>query len=811
MKVKKIIFCLIRITLRGAGVRGKSARLSLSLCLLSGLASSSPGQKNSTPLPTNEVIKALTFVDITPINLSPGDAWVAYTLRSRRKSEPPTEERYIRFTRTGVPVKMVGCDVWITNTRTDESKNLTEGKGSSWSPVWSPDGNRLAFFSDRSGQANLWVWEKSSGTLRQVSDAIVRQVWGYDGVRWTPDGMKILVKILPEDLALEDAANLTIFTREQYRDRQRRSGSTALIYSSTAAAELTGSTGLRHGGLQTNAMANFHLADLAMIDISTGDVQRVARGINPAGHWMSPDGSHIAFTNAKGWEGGNVLRDLSDLVVVSLSSAQARVVATNINLGFWKSRVSWSPDGKLLSYTTEDGECFIVPTGGGKPRKASTGPHPSFASALFLPPIWDSTGQTLYFLASDALWKVSVENGTAAELARIPGRNIVGAVSSMGGERFLLMDGRRSMLIITRDDKTKQMGFYKVELTTGKSTKLLEENKDYGWAPIFNIDVSFDGLTAVYVAEDAQHCEDIWVSDIFFQRPRRLTHINPQLDYYRMGESRLIEWIGMDGERLRGALLLPANYEEGKHYPLIVYVYGTAFLSNNVNRFGLHWISPTDNMQLLATRGYAVLLPDAPTRVGTPMQDIFKAVMPGVDKVIELGVADPERLGVMGHSYGGYSTLSLIVQTKRFKAAISFAGMGNLLGLYSAMRKDGSARGIGIFQEGLGRMGESPWGYRERYIENSPMFYLDRVQTPLMIIQGALDNTVPQFLADEIFVDLRHLGKKVQYAVYEGEWHLFEGYANQVDYYDRMLEWFDKYLKQPKQGGTITGGDKSKR
>src|SRR5437762_12672126 len=145
-----------------------------------------------------------------------------------------------------------------------------------------------------------------------------------------------------------------------------------------------------------------------------------------------------------------------------------------------------------------------------------------------------------------------------------------------------------------------------------------------------------------------------------------------------MGTARLIEWRSLDGENLQGALLLPAGYEEGKRYPLIVYVYGGATLSDHINHFGVDDGGPF-NMQLFATRGYAVLLPDAPQRLSTPMVDIAKTVLPGVDKVIELGIADPERLGVWGHSYGAYSTLSLIVQTKRFKAALAADGTGNLL------------------------------------------------------------------------------------------------------------------------------------
>jgi len=260
----------------------------------------------------------------------------------------------------------------------------------------------------------------------------------------------------------------------------------------------------------------------------------------------------------------------------------------------------------------------------------------------------------------------------------------------------------------------------------------------------------------------------------------------------------LIEWRSLDGDLLHGALLLPSNYEEGKRYPLIVWVYGGSTGSDHLSHFGLADGAPF-NLQLLATRGYAVLFPDAPQHLGTPMVDLAKAVLPGVDKVIEMGIADANRLGVIGHSYGGYSALSLIVLTKRFKAAVVESGTGNLLGEYGELGKDGTAFGISIAELGKGLMGGTPWEFRERYIENSPLFFLDRVDTPVLLVHGGEDTTVGPFLADEVFVGLRRLGKEVEYAKYLGEGHspVYWGYKNQADLCNRILSWFGKYLKEP--------------
>jgi dipeptidyl aminopeptidase/acylaminoacyl peptidase len=199
---------------------------------------------------------------------------------------------------------------------------------------------------------------------------------------------------------------------------------------------------------------------------------------------------------------------------------------------------------------------------------------------------------------------------------------------------------------------------------------------------------------------------------------------------------------------------------------------------------------------MLATRGYAVLLPDAPQHPGTPMLDLAKTILPGVDKVISMGIADSSRLGVMGHSYGGYSVLSLIVQTARFKAALEADGMGDLISSYGQMQRDGTASQTAFTELGQGLMGGAPWQFRERYIENSPFYYLERVETPLLIVHGSEDKAVAPFLGDQIFVALRRLGKDVEYAKYEGEDHspLFWSYSNQIDLSKRVIDWFGRYL-----------------
>jgi fermentation-respiration switch protein FrsA (DUF1100 family) len=476
-------------------------------------------------------------------------------------------------------------------------------------------------------------------------------------------------------------------------------------------------------------------------------------------------------------------------------------MASDVRLDYDGAEFSWAQNSAMISYHTGGMEekfkdCYVVTIADGLSRNLTKFPQVANAAhRKSSTPLWDEKGG-LYFIEDGALWHASFESAQSAKVAEIPNRQIVAIISRSHNLLWKVDDGRATV-VVTHNDLGKEDGFYKLGLENGSIEKLLEHGQCY---TCVNVEpqyaVAADGRRLGYFAEDAQHPPDLWLSDLDFASPRRLTDLNSQFDNYSMGAARLVNWLSDDGERLQGALLLPADYQEGKRYPLVVFVYGGVSLSNNFDHFGLMWIGPF-NLQLLATRGYAVLLPDAPQHIGTPMFDLAKTVLPGVSEVIELGIADRDQLGVMGQSYGGYSTLSLIVQTKRFKAAMVADGYADNLASYGTMNKDGTAYQTAIEEQGQGLMGGTPWQFRERYIENSPVYYFDRLETPVLILHGANDTTVTPVLGDEVFVALRRLGKTVEYVKYGGEDHspLYWSYANQVDFCNRMIAWFGRYLK----------------
>jgi dipeptidyl aminopeptidase/acylaminoacyl peptidase len=751
--------------------------------------------QDASPLSVEDALRVRSFGPLMPISFSPNAKWLAYVTQNNQRVRSVDEDSWAR---TGVRGWNTGTDVCVFNIQTGETRDLTQEKGDNWLPVWSPDSEHLAFLSTRdgSGQARLWVWDTTKDELRRVSDLEVRA----EEIAWMQDSKAIFVTTLPEGLSIDEyVKKRTASSEGQSAAPAKSPGSTVLLYQ--AASTVAGKKEMPESDAWN---LNWALRDLRLVDLASGQSRVIVRSRKIVKFLPSPDGLRVAYTNQKRFEHPGSQQILFDLAAITLSTMQERVVASDIRL-YFPGEFSWSPDGMELSFLTggmeelvNDG--YVVSADGGNLRNITKLPRQDHHFRyMSMKPLWDTTGEFNYFIYNGMLWRASVNLGEATEFAHVPHRQIVGMIAQAQSVLWTPDRGRTSV-VLTHDDSGKEDGFYKIDLSTGRSTKLLEQGHCHTCAIISVSDQltasSRDGQHLAYFEEDAAQPPDIWMTDSSFRDRRRVTRLNPQFDQSKMGAARLIDWLSDDGELLHGALLLPADYQEGKRYPLIVYVYGGFSISDRFHRFGLEGSGPF-NMHLLATRGYAVLLPDAPQHLGTPMLDLVKTVLPGVNKVVEMGIADPERLGLMGHSYGGYSTMSLLVQTKRFRAAIEADGAGDLVGEYGAMDDGGNAFGISALEGGQGLMGGTPWQERERYIENSPIFYLDRLETPLLIVHGARDTTVAPFLGDELFVSLRRLGKEVQYAKYDGEGHspLAWRYGNQVDLSNRMIAWMDRYLK----------------
>ena len=752
---------------------------------MSSTAEVSPGG----PLELDDVLLAPSIASFASAGFSDDNQLLTYVVTDNaRPTDRPERDA---LAGSGVAWYGLDADVWISDVDGRESRSLTGGVGHNWGPVWAPGGARLAFFADRTpgpevGPARVWLWDRQDEAITEVGSVDVQG--SVFAAEWALDGAGIVVNTFPADLGRAGhAARMRGESPAESTD-----GVTVKVFEFDPGDE---------GAAPPTDQLNLDLwrQDLVLVDVLSGAATSLVAGKRMLHRSVSPDGTQIAYAELLGADQPGSGRYLSDLNVIDLQSRESRRLADSVCFPLIGLPFSWSPDSRRLAYRSgapgvEDSVSVVDVDAGTSRRLASAPRSDDMESFERTQPVWDPEGRSVYFIRDEALWAVSVDGeSTDAPLAKFDGLG-VDLVAPKGGRVFGPADGS-AVVLLTTNKATKRMGMCRVDVATGAVEQIYEEDKRYGG---YGTDpaVSPDGTLVAYVAEDAFQPADFFVREGTLTEPRRVSQIAPALAGRELGRAEIVEWLSVDGDTLRGALVYPAGYQEGTKYPLIVKVYGGSELSRYLNSFG-YANAPVENLQLLATRGYAVLIADSKLRVGTPMVDLMKTVMPGVNKVIEMGVADPDRLGVTGHSYGGYSTISLVAQTTRFKAAVVRAGFADMISQYGQLGADGSNYGLAWAESGQGRMGGHPWEHRDRYLENSPIFLFDRVETPVMIVHGCKDEAVPVYLADQMFTGLRRLGKTVTYLRYEDEDHWEGGWsrANQVDVMGRVFDWFDRHLK----------------
>ena len=530
------------------------------------------------------------------------------------------------------------------------------------------------------------------------------------------------------------------------------------------------------------------LADEEMRDVTLPDRGRYAIGID-----------------RRTWEivGSLEGRNFQDVYSVDLETG-ARTLA--------RKQVRWSyapsPDGtRWLFY--DDGHYFVHDLAANTSKNITLGLPVSFVDVeddhnVVKPPVnpvgWSSDGQ--HVLLSDAwdVWQVPAAGGQAA--------NLTGNGRKDGiryRRRFVLdpdekgIDLARPQYFDAYGEHTKKGGIARVVADKPGAEVL-------GWG-----DVAYARLLKAeradrfaWTKESATVFPDFHVSDVTFASAGRLTDGQSQVAKTAwMSGARLVDYTSAKGQKLQAALYLPANYEPGKRYPTIVYIYEQ--LSDQLNRFA----SPTPNgfnRSFYTSNGYAVLMPDITYTLNDPGMSAVWCVLPALQAAVATGVVDAARVGLQGHSWGGYQTAFLVTQTNAFKAAVAGAPLTNMVSMYSLVYKNTGGGNMAIFESSQGRFRGGYWDNWEAYARNSPVMHATKVTTPLVLLHNDKDGAVDFTQGVEYYSTLRRLKKPVVLLEYVGENHGLRKPANQHDYTVRMKEFFDHYLTGAPAPGWWTEG-----
>jgi dipeptidyl aminopeptidase/acylaminoacyl peptidase len=269
---------------------------------------------------------------------------------------------------------------------------------------------------------------------------------------------------------------------------------------------------------------------------------------------------------------------------------------------------------------------------------------------------------------------------------------------------------------------------------------------------------------------------------------------NPQQENYNWATVELTSWKSYSGDSLSGLLYKPENYDATKEYPLLVYYYER--YTDNMHR---HYAPRPTASIIFATEyssnGYLVFIPDIPYVIGKPAQSAYDAIMSGVDHILkDYPNVDSTRMGLQGQSWGGYQTAQLITMTTRFKCAMAGAPVSNMFSAYGGIRWGSGLSRSFQYEKGQSRIGKTIWEAPELYFENSPLFHLPKVQTPLLIMHNDKDGAVPWYQGIELYNGLRRLDKPVWLLNYNDDDHNLMKIANRIDLSIRMKSFFDYYL-----------------
>lgn len=386
------------------------------------------------------------------------------------------------------------------------------------------------------------------------------------------------------------------------------------------------------------------------------------------------------------------------------------------------------------------------------------------------------------------LWEFNPKTGTGNRLTKgRESKTRYRYVQLDEEERFL--DPKAKWLLTTFNEETKHSGYAAYNPKTKKLVSLI--SGPFRYANTKKAKLS-DRL--LFTKESFEVFPDLHTSDMGFKKITVLSNANPQQKEYNWGTIELIDFTSLDGKNLKGLLVKPENFDPKKKYPLLVNFYERS--SDNLYRHRAPRAERSSiNYSFYTSRGYVIFNPDIEYRVGYPGESAYNCVIPGITSLIEKGFIDKDNIGVQGHSWGGYQIAYLVTKTDIFKAAESGAPVPNMISAYGGIRWwTGLSRQF-QYEHTQSRIGGTPWEYPARYIENSPIFNIDKINTPLLIMHNDADGHVPWYQGIEFFVSLRRLGKPSWFLNYNGEPHWPLKLQNRKDFNIRMAQFFDHYLK----------------
>jgi dipeptidyl aminopeptidase/acylaminoacyl peptidase len=684
-----------------------------------------------------------------------------------------------------------GNGVYVIATGGDSTPaTLQSGKGKYLKLTWDEDQTQLAFISDRNDarakhpRFSVYHWDRKSGTANgPATEVVSTATTGFRkdfvvsekaNLGFSLDGTRLFIGTAPppdveknpdEEIPADEKVLVDLWHwKDDYvqpiqriRAEQERNRSYRAVYhlrdrKFVQLADETmenivpandGTLAIGSDNRSYRAMADYSpgLADYYLVNTVTGARKPIVQKQRfPVS--ISPNAKFAVFFDGKDWH------------TYAIATGQITNLTQSLGVNFYN----------------EDNDTPSMP-----------GPYAA--------PLWTKDDARVLLFDRYDIWQISPTGSDPRNLTDGIGRRDKVAfryVRLDPKERWI--DPTKPLLLHAENENTHESGFYRDRINGGLPLKLLMAAKDFN-----NPTKAKDADAMILTASRFDEFPDIWITGSGFKDMKKISNGDVQRAGFNWGTAELVDFKNADGVPLRGLLLKPENFEPQRKYPMIVYIYER--LSQGLHAFRNPGPGTSINPTFYVSNGYLIFMPDIVYTIGYPGQSALKCVLPAIQAVVDKGYVDESAIGIQGHSWGGYQIAYMVTQTNRFRAAAPGAVVSNMTSAYSGIRWGTGLPRQFQYEQTQSRIGGSLWEYPMRFLENSPVFRADRVQTPLLMIHNDEDDAVPWYQGIEYYLALRRLGREVYMFSYNGEKHGLRKRINQKDYTRRLQEFFDHFLK----------------
>jgi dipeptidyl aminopeptidase/acylaminoacyl peptidase len=492
-----------------------------------------------------------------------------------------------------------------------------------------------------------------------------------------------------------------------------------------------------------------------------------------------------------------------DVCLINVADGSKKVVKTKL-----EGNVSASPEGKYLYWFSEpDTSWFVYQVATGQTLRLTNNKTVKFADEEDDHPDYPNTYGLAGWTKNDAhilvydrydIWQIDPTNTTSTKITNGRLQQKQARYIKLDPEERSI-DTSKPILLRTVDEKTKQEGFGL--LASGVYSQLYEGDFKIGNTILKAKNVE----QILFTKETFNDYPDWYSSDLGFKNIKKQTEANAQQADYLWGSVESVSWLANDGTPLKGLLYKPENFDSAKKYPMMTYFYERN--SDNIHsHFAPRPLRSYINFSYFTSNGYLVFVPDIVYKTGYPGQSAYNCVVPGVLSLIAKGFVDKDKIGVSGHSWGGYQSAYLITQTNIFRAAEAGAPVVNMTSAYGGIRWESGQSRQAQYERTQTRIGGTLWEKPMQYTENSPLFHAPKIQTPLLMMHNDDDGAVPWYQGIEFYMALKRLDKPVWLLNYNGEKHGLTKRQNMKDFAIRLYQYFDYYLKDTPAPSWLSDG-----